>query len=53
VANILNTPWWTNPTTDVNSVNFGRITGSGVSGGSDADIQNGTRTFTINARLNF
>jgi hypothetical protein len=53
VANILNTPWWTDPTTDINSVNFGRITGSGVSGASDADIRNGTRAFTLNARLSF
>jgi hypothetical protein len=40
--NILNTPQWGNPTTDINSLNFGRIT-----------TASGNRTFTVNARLNF
>jgi hypothetical protein len=40
--NVLNHSNWGNPTTDINSTNFGRITSKG-----------GNRTFTINARLNF
>ncbi|MBI2151031.1 MAG: hypothetical protein HYU27_10580, partial [Acidobacteria bacterium] len=38
--NFLNTPQWNNPTTDINSGNFGRITGA-----------SGSRTFTLNARI--
>ncbi len=53
VKNIMNNPWWTNPNTQINSTSFGRITGSGVSSGTDAGNRNGTRTFTLNARLNF
>ena len=40
--NVLNTPLWGNPNTDINSVNFGRITNAG-----------GARTFTMNARIDF
>ncbi|PYR98671.1 MAG: hypothetical protein DMG12_22215 [Acidobacteria bacterium] len=40
--NILNTPQWDNPTTDINSFNFGRITNA-----------TGNRAFIINARVNF
>jgi hypothetical protein len=40
--NFLNTPQWNNPTTDINSGTFGRITGAG-----------GSRTFTLNARVDF
>jgi hypothetical protein len=40
--NILNTPQWDNPNTDINSSNFGRITAAG-----------GSRTITINARVDF
>jgi len=40
--NILNTPQWGDPTTDINSANFGRITSA-----------TGERTFTINARVDF
>jgi hypothetical protein len=40
--NFLNTPLWDEPTTDINSGNFGRIT--------DAT---GSRTFTLNARIDF
>jgi len=42
VINILNTPQWNNPNTNINSSNFGRITGAG-----------GNRTVTINARFEF
>jgi hypothetical protein len=42
VINILNTPQWGNPNTNINSNNFGRITNAG-----------GTRTVTINARFEF
>jgi hypothetical protein len=41
--NVLNTPQWSNPNTDINSTNFGRIT----------SVRGGTRTFTINARIDF
>jgi hypothetical protein len=40
--NILNTPRWGDPNTDINSANFGRITSA-----------SGERTFTINARVDF
>ncbi|MBI4471397.1 MAG: TonB-dependent receptor [Acidobacteria bacterium] len=40
--NILNTPQWGNPNTDINAANFGRIT-----------TASGERTFTINARVDF
>ena len=40
--NILNTPQWGDPNTDINSANFGRITNA-----------SGERTFTINARIDF
>lgn len=40
--NVLNTPRWGNPNTDINSTSFGRITTAG-----------GTRTVTINARVDF
>jgi hypothetical protein len=42
VINILNTPQWGNPNTNVNSTSFGRITNAG-----------GTRSVTINARFEF
>jgi hypothetical protein len=40
--NVLNHSNWGNPTLDINSTNFGRITS-----------KTGNRTFTLNARLNF
>jgi hypothetical protein len=40
--NVLNTPQWGNPNTDINSANFGRITSAA-----------GSRTVTINARIDF
>jgi hypothetical protein len=40
--NVLNTPQWSNPQTNINSTSFGRITGAG-----------GSRTFTLNARVDF
>jgi hypothetical protein len=42
VMNILNTPQWGDPTLDINSTNFGRITTAG-----------GTRTFTFHTRFTF
>ena len=41
-VNVLNRPIWENPNTDINSSSFGRITVAG-----------GTRTITINARIEF
>ena len=40
--NALNSPQWNNPNADINSVNFGRITGF-----------NGTRILLLGARFNF
>ena len=40
--NLLNTPLWNNPSLNINSSNFGRITSTG-----------GERTFTLNARIDF
>ncbi len=40
--NLLNTPLWNDPNVNINSVDFGRITGAG-----------GARTFTLNARIDF
>ena len=40
--NLPNSPQWNNPTTDINSTNFGRITGAG-----------GTRIMLLGARFNF
>jgi len=42
VVNILNSPQWGNPNTDINSSSFGRITSA-----------SGTRTVTMNARIEF
>ena len=42
IINMLNAPQWGNPNTDINSRSFGRITSA-----------SGTRTFTINARIDF
>ncbi|MBI2150378.1 MAG: TonB-dependent receptor [Acidobacteria bacterium] len=51
--NILNTPWWADPQTSINALNFGRMTASGTTGANSADINNGARSFTLTARLNF
>src|SRR5205823_5663061 len=54
VVNILNHPYWGNPTTDINSSSFGRMTASDVTTGlSNADNRSANRRFTFNARLNF
>jgi hypothetical protein len=53
VRNILNTPWWADPETNINSLNFGKMTASGTTGSNNADINTGARSFTLNARLNF
>jgi hypothetical protein len=42
VINMLNHPIWGNPTTDINSLTFGRIT-----------TATGVRTVTLNARFDF
>ena len=54
VIDILNTPYWNNPTTDINSLNFGRMDASDVTTGlSNADNRSSNRKFTFSARLNF
>ncbi len=42
MIDVLNTPQWGNPNTDINSLNFGRITGAG-----------GARLVVLEARINF
>jgi hypothetical protein len=51
--NFLNTPYWANPDTNINSPNFGRMLASGSTGSNNADINSGARSFTISTRLNF
>jgi hypothetical protein len=52
--NVLNTPRWQDPNTDINSPNFGRLTAADPTGSFQAsDLTTGTRTFTINMRVNF
>jgi hypothetical protein len=53
VRNVLNTPYWANPETNINSANFGRMLAGGTTGSNNADIDNGARSFTLNARVNF
>ena len=54
VIDILNTPYWNNPTTDINNVSFGRLDASDVTTGlSNADNRSSNRKFTFSARLNF
>jgi hypothetical protein len=54
VVNILNTPYWSDPTTDINSTSFGRMTAADITtGASNADNRSANRRFTFNARLNF
>ena len=52
-VNVLNTPYWTDPVTDINSTSFGNVSGAGTTGSNQRDNVTGARTFTINARLNF
>jgi hypothetical protein len=51
--NFLNTPYWANPETNINSLNFGRMLASGSTGSNNADINSGARSFTISTRLTF
>jgi hypothetical protein len=54
VINILNTPYWNNPNTDINSASFGRMDAADVTTGlSNADNRSANRKFTFNMRLNF
>jgi hypothetical protein len=53
IRNFLNTPYWANPDTNINSVNFGRMLASGSTGANNADLNTGARSFTISTRLNF
>jgi hypothetical protein len=54
VIDILNTPYWNNPTLDINNLNFGRMDANDVTtGGSNADNRSSNRKFTFTARLNF
>jgi hypothetical protein len=51
---VLNTPWWNNPTVDINSPNFGRMDANDVSTGvSNADNRSANRKFTFTTRFNF
>ncbi len=54
VIDILNTPYWNNPVTDINSLNFGRMDANDViTGVSNADNRSSNRKFTFSTRLNF
>ena len=51
---VLNTPYWNNPTVDINSSSFGRMDAADVSTGlSNADNRSSNRKFTFTARFNF
>jgi hypothetical protein len=52
-VNVLNTPRWNNPITDINSLNFGRITAADQVGSFQREFSAGARTFTVNVRVNF
>ncbi len=52
--NVLNTPRWLDPNTNINSTSFGRLTASDPTGSfQQSDVATGARTFTITARVNF
>jgi hypothetical protein len=54
VIDILNTPYWGNPTVDINSLNFGRMDAADVTTGlSNADNRSANRKFTFSTRFNF
>jgi hypothetical protein len=54
VISILNTPYWNNPTVDINSPSFGRMDAADVTTGvSNADNRSANRKFTFTARYNF
>ena len=55
-VNVLNNPRWNDPITDINNLNFGRITAADTPQAqvlSNADFKSGNRRFTFSARLNF
>ena len=54
VIDILNTPYWNNPTVDINSTNFGRMDAADVTTGlSNADNRSSNRKFIFTTRFNF
>jgi hypothetical protein len=55
VVNVMNNPRWSLVTgaTDLNNVNFGRLTAADPTGANQADNPVANRRFTFNARLNF
>jgi hypothetical protein len=54
VIDILNTPYWNNPNTEINSTSFGRMDASDVTTGlSNADNRSANRKFTFSTRFNF
>jgi hypothetical protein len=54
VIDIMNTPYWNNPTVDINNTNFGRMDAADVTtGASNADNRSANRKFTFTARFNF
>src|SRR6185295_3026844 len=54
VVNILNTPRWQDPVTDINNLNFGRTTAADpTSSFQQSDTTTAARTFTLNLRINF
>ena len=54
VIDILNTPYWNNPTVDINNTSFGRMDANDVTTGlSNADNRSSNRKFTFTTRFNF
>jgi hypothetical protein len=54
VVNVLNTPRWNDPVTDINSLNFGRTTAADPTASfQSSDTITAARRFTISARVNF
>ena len=54
VIDILNTPYWNNPTVDINNLSFGLMDANDVTTGvSNADNRSSNRKFTFSTRFNF
>jgi hypothetical protein len=54
-VNVMNNPRWTfvAGALDINSTNFGKLTGADPTGANQSDNPTSSRRFTFNARLNF
>ena len=52
-VNVMNNPRWSLVNSDINNINFGRVTAGDATGANQADNQSANRKFTFTARLNF